>query len=266
MTPVADSMAPSPPTGAERNVRPSGRPGKDPFELVIGAILHRRMRPILFDFRREAEFQTVSPWAFFAHIFPSAPIQEYEREFQEVLGSRPFPPERATPYRPITGISDVEGLVYYSLIRQARPEIVVETGVANGRSSTFMLEALERNGHGRLISIDIAADVGALIPAALRSRWELRVLPTRGKKPAFRATMGSIPPIDVFVHDSDHSYGWQWLEYEEAWRRMTAGGFLLADDADSCYALLDFARAQNSRTTNLVTEKNVLGSLRKPIA
>ena len=224
------------------------------------------MRPILFDFQREAEFQTVSPGAFFSHIFPGAALRDYEAEFQEVLGSRSVPPGMSTPYRPITGISDVEGLVYYSLIRQARPEIVVETGVANGRSSTFMLEALERNGHGRLISFDIAADVGALIPAALRSRWQLRVLPTRGKKSAFRAAMGSIPPVDVFVHDSDHSYDWQWLEYEEAWRRMTAGGFLLADDADSCYALLDFARSQKTRTTNLVTEKNVLGSLRKPIA
>ena len=36
----------------------------------------------------------------------------------------------------------------YYLVRTRKPECVVETGVCNGMSSSVILAALERNGHG----------------------------------------------------------------------------------------------------------------------
>src|SRR5271156_5195455 len=43
----------------------------------------------------------------------------------------------------------------WCLIRHLRPNHVVETGVARGFTSRFILEALERNGSGHLWSIDL---------------------------------------------------------------------------------------------------------------
>lgn len=46
------------------------------------------------------------------------------------------------------------GLVLYSLIRSAKPDIVVEVGSAYGKSTCFIAAALQRNHRGKLISVD----------------------------------------------------------------------------------------------------------------
>ena len=43
----------------------------------------------------------------------------------------------------------------YAAIRSLRPEVVVETGVANGVSTAYLLLALDQNGKGILHSIEI---------------------------------------------------------------------------------------------------------------
>jgi len=43
----------------------------------------------------------------------------------------------------------------YNLIRDTRPSIVVETGVASGVSTAYILQALEDNRKGKLYSIDL---------------------------------------------------------------------------------------------------------------
>ena len=63
-------------------------------------------------------------------------------------------------------------LALWTAIRSARPDVVVETGILDGMSSTVMLAALEANGHGTLISFDIMPGAGAMVPAWLRPRWE----------------------------------------------------------------------------------------------
>ncbi|MDQ1280386.1 MAG: hypothetical protein QG670_1649 [Thermoproteota archaeon] len=47
------------------------------------------------------------------------------------------------------------GTVLYVLCRQLKPYVVVETGVAGGMSSSYILCALEENKYGRLYSIDV---------------------------------------------------------------------------------------------------------------
>src|SRR5919197_1573260 len=74
----------------------------------------------------------------------------------------------------------------YLAVRALRPELVVETGPFNGTASAFLLQALEDNGTGRLLSFDLpnAADAlnvplpagrepGWLVPDRLRHRYEL---------------------------------------------------------------------------------------------
>src|SRR5215468_1827986 len=48
-----------------------------------------------------------------------------------------------------------ERILLYALVRHLRPAACLETGVYYGGNSAFMLAALDRNGAGRLVSIDL---------------------------------------------------------------------------------------------------------------
>jgi hypothetical protein len=69
----------------------------------------------------------------------------------------------------------------WCLARHLRPKRIVETGVARGLTTRVLLEALERNGDGRLWSIDLAPllerslaqETGAAVPDRLHERWTL---------------------------------------------------------------------------------------------
>ncbi len=83
----------------------------------------------------------------------------------------------------------------YCLVRALRPRVFVETGVLHGMLSAFVLEALARNGEGRLVSIDLPSyaesgpanvdgytatlppgrEPGWLVPEALRERYADRI-------------------------------------------------------------------------------------------
>lgn len=56
------------------------------------------------------------------------------------------------------------GLLLYVLARALKPEVVVETGVANGISSSFILKALDENARGRLCSVDLHCREGVAVP------------------------------------------------------------------------------------------------------
>ena len=165
-----------------------------------------------------------------------------------------------------------EGLRLYALLRALRPAVVVETGVCNGVSTAFLLLALDRNGEGRLHSIDFpefadpatTADAfwegkggavvprgkepGWMIPASLRERWELRLGRSQDELPPLLARC---EPIDIFMHDSEHSYECMTFEFEHAFRALRPGGALVADDVNVNDAFADFARANGLEPTPL---------------
>jgi len=82
-------------------------------------------------------------------------------------------------------------IILYLLIRKTKPKTVVEAGVSRGVSSLFILQALEDNNKGNLISIDLplaeyeagkkefikdgveSSEVGICVPNFLRNRWQL---------------------------------------------------------------------------------------------
>jgi hypothetical protein len=85
----------------------------------------------------------------------------------------------------------------YCIVRAVQPDTFVETGVASGVSSAFILKAMHDNQKGRLYSIDIpnvpdqdgiipsglnwalpeGVEPGFAIPLSLRDRWELIIEP-----------------------------------------------------------------------------------------
>jgi hypothetical protein len=54
-----------------------------------------------------------------------------------------------------TGEIRIHAHSIYAVVRILKPRAMVETGVANGKSSALILRALERNGSGRLYSVDL---------------------------------------------------------------------------------------------------------------
>ncbi|MEC9293858.1 MAG: class I SAM-dependent methyltransferase [Chloroflexota bacterium] len=125
----------------------------------------------------------------------------------------------------------------YTLIKIFKPDVVVETGVGAGVSSWTILHALEENGTGKLISIDLPTpntqllpEVGYLVPTELRHRWDLRMGSSQELLPKVLNELGT---IDIFHHDSRHSYSNQLREYESAWPFIKSGGILVSDDVSN---------------------------------
>jgi predicted O-methyltransferase YrrM len=124
----------------------------------------------------------------------------------------------------------------YLLCRLIEPSVVVETGVAYGVSSAFILKALEANGRGTLYSVDLPPlrreaerFWGVAVPEELRDRWRLHRGASARVLPRLLRETG---PADLFVHDSLHTHQNMRREFETAWPYLRTGGALLADDVE----------------------------------
>jgi len=159
----------------------------------------------------------------------------------------------------------VATLELYSIVRTLSPEIVVETGVAAGVSSAYILAALERNGRGHLYSIDLPGyeaeylprigikpsavlprreQLGYAVPTHLRGRWTLKI----GKsQELLEPLMNRLDLISIFFHDGEHTYENMLFEFNLAWKHLKKGGALLADNVSWNAALPDFARQVHLR-------------------
>lgn len=155
-------------------------------------------------------------------------------------------------------IEEETAYLLYATTRLRRPKRVLETGVANGHSSFFLLRALRANGDGTLHSVDVSDDVGQLVDERERKEWQLTILQGDWRE-HFRAIAAGAAPIDVFVHDSNHSYRWQEFEYATVLPHMAVAGILASDDVDFSYAFLDFCAREQRRPVILAGRRKVFG-------
>lgn len=128
-----------------------------------------------------------------------------------------------------------------------RPTVVVETGVARGVTSRIVLEALARNEHGHLWSIDLPhpfekhlhAQTAAAVPASSRTRWTYIEGSSRRRLPALLRAVGL---VDLFIHDSLHTARNTRFEMARTLDVLAAGGIMIIDDISTHQAFADFAR------------------------
>lgn len=171
-------------------------------------------------------------------------------------------------------------VLLYVLIRHLKPKLVLETGVYYGGNSAFILRALEKNGFGKLISIDypdydirsngtsedrhsLVGDTelytsdlkpGFMIPEALKTSWELiegdslKVIPSLNKE------------FDFYIHDSDHSMPFLTRELRCAWKKLASNALVLVDDIDWSNAFYEFCA--NERLYPLLLTDNGKDNLR----
>jgi len=142
------------------------------------------------------------------------------------------------------GIGESLGKVLYAVYRRKKPDVIVETGVASGESSSYILCALEKNDRGELYSIDLPwwdeEQSGWLIPDYLKHRWHLTLGRSSKKLTPLLKELGG---IDIFLHDSDHSYENMLWEYQTAWAYLKDRGLLLSHNIDANSAFGDFCRS-----------------------
>ena len=185
--------------------------------------------------------------------------EHWERRLHDLLGV-PWPCEATSEFRALWPVVIAElqakgirvgpesfncwndgdaGLVraIYCLTRHLRPNNVVETGVARGLTSRFILEALERNRGGHLWSIDrppleweLREQIGMAVGDRFPNRWSYISGSSRRRLPRLLSKLGQ---IDLFIHDSLHSEHNVRFEVDSAWQALRPGGAIMVDDIDA---------------------------------
>lgn len=143
--------------------------------------------------------------------------------------------------------------------------------MAQGISSYFFLKALDLNGTGKLISIDYPnrdpegyryegkvdhvyvpreLPPGWLVPDSLRVRWDLRL----GKSSEVLPTLDM--EIQLFQHDSEHSYQNMMFEYEWALQHVEKGGVISSDDINWNSAFQEFLGRHRAELRPLIQHPN----------
>ncbi|HSE65818.1 MAG TPA: class I SAM-dependent methyltransferase, partial [Gemmatimonadales bacterium] len=221
--------------------------------------------PIQFDGRAEVQ----EPVEHCLPILAAAtqkPLSEIEGYWKELKEDREFLAAINKAIEPVTEFSGKQfrdpaelrpyRCMLYILTRAVRPEVFVETGVHNGLGSAFSLLALMRNGSGVLHSVDLppidqamldqgnrtmpeGKPSGWVIPAYLRRSHRLYLAPAQVQLPKLLAELGQ---IDLFLHDSDHSYQHMMFEMGVAWDYIRPGGWLVCDNIEANDAWRDFDR------------------------
>lgn len=143
-------------------------------------------------------------------------------------------------------VSESELRLLYAAVKILRPKVVAETGVGPGTTSTAILMASKEAG-SRLISFDLgqrygeadAKPVGFVVPDELRSRWNLVIGDSKETLPSNLSKYG---PIDMFFHDSEHTYDHVYFELETAMRNFNERFLIVIDNYNWSKAPDDFAR------------------------
>jgi hypothetical protein len=168
------------------------------------------------------------------------------------------------------GIKEVS---LYLMIKKFKPKLMIETGVANGVSTYFILKAMKQNGIGRLISIDLpnykeggyitsegqldkvfiskSTKPGWIVPEGFRDIWTLKLGRSSDVLPKLK-----VQP-DAFMHDSEHSYKTMSFELEWAIKHMKEG-VILCDDSNVNNAYSDFCKRHNNRVKEIASPLSVV--------
>ena len=196
-------------------------------------------------------------------------LELHFKNYFKKLGSEKFPSKKK-PYPVDYSIRNDSRLFLYGLCKIMKPDVVVETGVAYGQSSSYILQALKENNNGILYSIDnifrpweSLEMIGSAIPHNLRKKWKLVVGSSVVK---LEETLRSKKTIDMFLHDSLHTYKNMLFEYNITWPFIKKNGFLISDDILENNAFLDFYSTVNGSPILMADNQNqeiFLGIIRK---
>lgn len=129
----------------------------------------------------------------------------------------------------------------WTVCRLRRPKLVVESCVGRGLSTAAVLDALERNGAGRLVSLDLPplADPwfsasAELVPQRLRHLWDYRRGSVRRTLPELLQELArSNQSVSLYIADSLHTAAHIDWEVRTASAALSPGGVIVVDDVQT---------------------------------
>ncbi|MEM3062139.1 MAG: class I SAM-dependent methyltransferase [Nitrososphaerota archaeon] len=195
-------------------------------------------------------------------------LQNHIFDFLAKINTENYPSKKK-PYPIDYNLDNQSGMFLYALCKIIQPEIIVETGVAYGLSSLYILQALHENNKGVLYSIDYLFTpwqtkemIGSAIPRNLRDKWRFIYGPSSEMLPK---VLSSVNKVDVFFHDSLHTYKNMKYEFETAWPYIKNNGLLVSDDIVYNNAFYDFCSSRKLESFILQqNSKSFLGIIKKP--
>ena len=145
----------------------------------------------------------------------------------------------------------LQRILLYCLVREFKPQLILETGVYYGGNSVFILGELEKNNSGKLVSVDFPQnkmdlsalslrhpwvggteaytekfEPGFIIPNYLKKYWEIEISDSLESLSKFDS------PVDMFVHDSEHTLAHVKSELNIIWDKISDSGLAFVDDID----------------------------------
>ncbi|GAB3955029.1 class I SAM-dependent methyltransferase [Micromonospora vulcania] len=191
--------------------------------------------------------------AWFVSIVCDLPVKQVRGYFAEIESDDALRQhiEQATAGAARRGLADKQvryarRIGWYAMVRATHPAHVVETGVDKGLGSCVLAAALLRNareGHpGRVTSLDINPEAGYL---ARTAPWSEVVDLVIGDS---IASIGALDrPVDLFLHDSDHSRAHEKREFDAVESKLAPGAILLTDNVTSTNVLAEHAERTGRR-------------------
>lgn len=136
-------------------------------------------------------------------------------------------------------------LLLFAFVRLMKPESVIETGTANGYSTSAIAYALELNGMGKVHTFDILESKAQHVFPTSRSFVEIHRVSEDPK--SLYATARELP-LDAkkgfYFHDADHSYFGQYNDYELA--RILGFKYYISDDVETSMVFCEKAARGSS--------------------
>jgi len=154
-------------------------------------------------------------------------------------------------------------VLQYAVVRAVKPTVILETGVASGVSTAYILLALKANGSGFLHSVEIGDTSylppghlpGWIVPNWLRDRWKMHI----GDSRVLLAPLAQeLAPLDIFIHDSLHTYEHMVFEFEAAFPFLRPNGILISDDALWNPAFDEFSKRVHAMPAGMIRGVGVM--------
>lgn len=143
-------------------------------------------------------------------------------------------------------------LGWYALIRELKPNLVLETGVHQGVGACVIASALLKNiseGYsGHYLGTDIDPNAGMLLTGKYQSVGEILY----GDSVESLKKVDS--KIDVFINDSDHDPEYEAIEYDTIASKLSQKSVILGDNSHVTDKLSQFS-LMNSREFIFFSEK-----------
>ncbi len=201
----------------------------------------------------QCKYESCDNWEYWLHdhlsvLWPCTLTSQFKGLWPEVISELEAKGIRAGPESFGSWNDGDAGLVraIWCLARHLKPKRVIETGVAHGVTSRFILEALAKNGRGHLWSIDLPPierdwrkQVGMAVGDRYADRWTYIKGSSRRRLPGLLSQLGQ---IDLFIHDSLHSERNVRFELDRAWAALKPGGAIVVDDVDANWGFRSFTQ------------------------